>query len=50
MAQVKKRGSEEVIDIQYSTILTQSEKLSEGIEERLNNEDLGSIDGVIKRI
>lgn len=41
-------GSEEVVDIQYSTITTQDESLAEGISERLNNEDLGSIDELLK--
>ncbi len=41
-------GSEEVINIQYSTITTQDESLAEGISERLNNEDLGSIDELLK--
>jgi hypothetical protein len=41
-------GSEEVVNIQYSTITTQDESLAEGISERLNNEDLGSIDELLK--
>ena len=45
----EKEGGYEVIDIQYSTITTQSEELSEGIEERLNNEDLGSINELLNQ-
>lgn len=40
-------GGDEVIDIQYSTITTQDERLAEGISERLDNEDLGSIDELL---
>lgn len=43
----EKEGNEEVIDIQLSTILTQSEELPKGIEERLNDENLGSINELL---
>ena len=42
-------GSEEVIDIQYSTIITQDESLTEGIELRLDNDDSESIDSLLNR-
>ena len=42
-------GSEEVVDIQYSTIITQDESLTEGIELRLDNDDSESIDSLLNR-
>jgi len=42
-------GSEEVVDIQYSTIITQDESLVEGIKLRLDNDDSESIDSLLNR-